>query len=124
MEKLVGKIDSVRLYLMIAFFVVITVTLCARVIVLNVIDNDFLQDQGDARTIRIERINAHRGMIQDRRGKPLAISSPVVSLWANPKELVKADEAIDELARMLGGITITEQTRAHAGEMLSMGQQA
>ena len=101
MDKLVGKIDAVRLYLMIAFFVVVTVTLCARVIVLNVVDNDFLQDQGDARTIRIKRINAHRGMIQDRRGKPLAISSPVVSLWAKPKELLKADASIDELAQKL-----------------------
>ncbi|MFT4712852.1 MAG: cell division protein FtsI (penicillin-binding protein 3) [Candidatus Azotimanducaceae bacterium] len=102
MEKLIGKIDSVRLYLMIAFFVIVTITLCARVVVLNIIDNDFLQDQGDARTIRIERINAHRGMIQDRRGKPLAISSPVVSLWANPQELLLAGEAIDELAQKLG----------------------
>lgn len=87
---------------MIAFFVIVTITLCARVVVLNIIDNDFLQDQGDARTIRIERINAHRGMIQDRRGKPLAISSPVVSLWANPQELLLAGEAIDELAQKLG----------------------
>lgn len=94
--------DSVRLYLMIAFFVIVTATLCARVIVLNIIDNDFLQDQGDARTIRIERINAHRGMIQDRRGKPLAISSPVVSLWANPQELLQAGESIDDLAQKLG----------------------
>jgi|TARA_B100000497_G_scaffold46850_1_gene54191 cell division protein FtsI (penicillin-binding protein 3) len=101
LDKLVGKIDAIRLYLMIAFFVVVTVTLCARVIVLNVVDNDFLQDQGDARTIRIKRINAHRGMIQDRRGKPLAISSPVVSLWAKPKELLKADASIDELAQKL-----------------------
>ena len=101
MDKLVGKIDAIRLYLMIAFFVVVTVTLCARVVVLNVVDNDFLQDQGDARTIRIKRINAHRGMIQDRRGKPLAISSPVVSLWAKPKELLKADASIDELAQKL-----------------------
>ena len=101
MDKLVGKIDAIRLYLMIAFFVVVTVTLCARVIVLNVVVNDFLQDQGDARTIRIKRINAHRGMIQDRRGKPLAISSPVVSLWAKPKELLKADASIDELAQKL-----------------------
>jgi cell division protein FtsI (penicillin-binding protein 3) len=87
---------------MIAFFVIVTITLCARVVVLNIIDNDFLQDQGDARTIRIERINAHRGMIQDRRGKPLAISSPVVSLWANPQELLLAGEGIDELAQKLG----------------------
>ena len=101
MEKLIEKFDSVRLYLAIGFFVAVTVALCARVVVLNIVDNDFLQDQGDARTIRIERINAHRGMIQDRRGKPLAISSPVVSLWANPQELLEAEESIDSLAQML-----------------------
>ena len=55
---------------------------------LHVFDKDFLQDQGDARTIRMERINAHRGMILDQQGKPMAVSSPVVSLWANPSELI------------------------------------
>jgi len=101
LERLVAKLDSARLYLAIIFFVAVAVALSARVVVLNIVDNDFLQDQGDARTIRIERINAHRGMIQDRRGKPLAISSPVVSLWANPQELLKDEKAIDALALKL-----------------------
>ncbi len=57
------------------------------VVYLQVIDRSFLQNQGDARTLRVESIGAHRGMISDRNGDPLAISTPVVTLWANPQEL-------------------------------------
>ena len=44
----------------------------------------FLAKQGEARTVRTEKIQAHRGMITDRNGEPLAVSTPVVTLWANP----------------------------------------
>lgn len=74
----------------------------ARLAQLYFIEKDFLQDQGDARTIRMERINAHRGMIRDRLGKPMAVSSPVVSLWANPKEINRDEEKLRSLAGYLG----------------------
>ncbi len=61
--------------------------LIGRITLLQVIDRPFLQSQGDARTLRHETIPAHRGMITDRNGEPLAISTPVVTLWANPQEL-------------------------------------
>lgn len=61
--------------------------LIGRIVDLHVIDRMFLQGQGDARTLRVETIDAHRGMITGRHGDPLAISTPVVSLWANPQEL-------------------------------------
>ncbi|WP_110685261.1 peptidoglycan D,D-transpeptidase FtsI family protein [Salinicola aestuarinus] len=63
--------------------------LIGRVVYLQVIDRGFLQNQGDARTLRVESIGAHRGMIRDRNGDPLAISTPVVTLWANPQELTQ-----------------------------------
>ena len=44
---------------------------------------DFLQHQGDARSIRKEIIPAHRGLITDRNGEPLAVSTPVTTLIAN-----------------------------------------
>ena len=47
----------------------------------------FLQRQGDLRTVRSAEIPAYRGLITDRRGAPLAISTPVVTLWTNPQEL-------------------------------------
>ncbi|MCZ6501776.1 MAG: penicillin-binding transpeptidase domain-containing protein [Gammaproteobacteria bacterium] len=92
----------IRIGLIVTLFVMLISILCARLVYLNVIDRDFLQDQGDARTIRMERITAHRGLIRDRNGKPLAVSSPVISLWADPGELPTSDEDLAPLARMLG----------------------
>lgn len=61
-----------------------------RLLMLQVLETDrgyeFLQDQGDARSIRTEVIPAHRGQILDRNGEPLAISTPVVSVWVNPAQ--------------------------------------
>ena len=74
------------------FFILLAIGLASailigRITLLQVIDRPFLQSQGDARTLRHETIPAHRGMITDRNGEPLAISTPVVTLWANPQEL-------------------------------------
>ncbi len=90
-----------RVHLFMGLFVVLTLAMAGRVVYLNAAESDFLQNQGDARTVRLERINAHRGMITDRNGKPLAISSPVSSLWANPKELLATDD-YEELALSFG----------------------
>ncbi|UTA48863.1 penicillin-binding protein 2 [Simiduia sp. 21SJ11W-1] len=61
---------------------------------------EFLQHQGEARTVREERIAAYRGVITDRNGEPLAVSTPVHSLWLNP-QLVSLEE-LPRLARALG----------------------
>lgn len=76
--------------------------LVGRIVDLHVFDHTFLQGQGDARTLRVDEIPAHRGMITDRHGDPLAISTPVVTLWANPQDL--PDDGIQRLrlAQALG----------------------
>lgn len=79
---------NIRLALVAAFFVLLSLVVCGRLVYLHIIDREFLQGQGDARSVRAEMINAHRGMIRDFAGKPLAVSTPVTSLWANPKELL------------------------------------
>lgn len=56
-----------------------------RLVYLNIIDRHFLLQQSDARIIRTVPMPAYRGMIVDRLGLPLAISSPVMSVWVNPK---------------------------------------
>ncbi len=61
----------------------------------------FLQDQGKARTVRTETIPAYRGLLTDRNGEPLAVSTPVVSLWCNPQELDPAAPRFAELVRRL-----------------------
>ena len=53
------------------------------------------------RSVRTAEIPAYRGVISDRRGEPLAVSTPVVSIWANPKVL-KGCERLEELAQALG----------------------
>ena len=93
---------SGRVSLVIAFFVLAAVSLVARAVHLQVFNKDFLNQQADTRHLRTEKISAHRGSIMDRNGDPLAISTPVDSVWANPKELAAAVERVPELARSLG----------------------
>lgn len=91
-----------RFFFVMLLIVLASAILIGRITLLQVIDRPFLQSQGDARTLRNEVIPAHRGMITDRNGEPLAISTPVVTLWANPQEL--PDDAIQRivLAQALG----------------------
>ena len=83
----------------------LAVTLIARLIHLQVTDGGqgavFLREQGALRTVRSAEIPVYRGLITDRNGTPLAVSSPVVSLWANPQQL-KDSPRLGELAQMLG----------------------
>lgn len=78
----------------IALFVLILagLGLAGRMMYLNIADREFLQEQGDNRSVRVDPIPGHRGMIQDRNGEPLALSTPVSTIWANPKHF-QADEA-------------------------------
>jgi len=90
-----------RLSLVIAFFVFAAGSLMARAVHLQVFNRDFLNQQADTRHLRTEKISAHRGSITDRNGEPLAISTPVDSVWANPQELAAAVDHVPELARVL-----------------------
>jgi cell division protein FtsI (penicillin-binding protein 3) len=86
-----------RFTLMAAMLGCLGVLLGWRLLSLQVLDTErgyrFLQSQGDARALRFEPIPAHRGIISDRNGEPLAVSTPVQTLWANPQTLVTQIEA-------------------------------
>ncbi|WP_191603122.1 peptidoglycan D,D-transpeptidase FtsI family protein [Marinomonas algicola] len=81
-----------------------------RLFFLTVVDKDFLQNQGDIRAERTETIPATRGMILDRRGEPLAVSTPTWTVIANPKKLwaeefdegVSPESEIKRLADIMG----------------------
>lgn len=79
-----------------------SVALVARAFDVQVFNNEFYVRQGDARSLREIPIPTSRGMITDRNGEPLAVSTPVDSLWANPPELLKHTDRIAELAQALG----------------------
>ncbi len=82
-------------------FVSASLGLAARAVDLQVLDNGFLSAQGEARYLRTEKISAHRGRITDRNGEPVAVSTPVDSIWANPQQLSGAMDQLPRLARAL-----------------------
>lgn len=86
-----------RSALILGLVVLGAVGLAARAVELQLIDHRFLSRQGDERSMRVVKITAHRGAITDRNGEPLAISTPVDSVWVNPQEL---NDNIDQLPRL------------------------
>ncbi|MAF84515.1 MAG: cell division protein [Chromatiales bacterium] len=76
--------------------------LVIRTVWLQAYENEFLTHQADVRQLRVAKIPAHRGVITDRNGEPLAVSTPVDSIWVNPGEIVRAPDRIPQLAAALG----------------------
>ena len=91
-----------RVTLVGAFFALVATSLLVRAVHLQVLSKDFLNQQADSRHLRTEKISAHRGSITDRNGEPLAISTLVDSVWANPRKLAAAADELPQLAGLLG----------------------
>ena len=88
-----------------ALFIVLLAGLAGlfgRGVYLQVVHNDFLQKKGNARYSRVIEVSAHRGMITDRNGIPLAVSTPVESVWASPADVEVDSQQVRQLARILG----------------------
>ena len=85
---------SKRRKFLVVFMMVCMLVLVGRAIDLQVLNKQFLKDEGDKRQVDDVSVSAYRGMIKDRNGDPLAISTPVESVGVNPRELkfVKADQ--------------------------------
>ena len=102
MMGLEGALYPWRFRLILALLALMVGAIVWRIVDLQVFDHDFLQGQGDARSVRHIAIPAHRGLITDRNGEPLAVSTPVMTLWANGKELQAARARWPALAAALG----------------------
>ncbi len=76
----VWRFRVVKIFILIGFLVVI-----GRLAQLGIGQATFLQKQSDARSIRVIKTPAVRGMITDRNNQPLAVSTVVMSAWSNPK---------------------------------------
>jgi cell division protein FtsI (penicillin-binding protein 3) len=88
-----------------ALFVVLLAglaSLLVRGVYLQGIRNDFLQEKGNERYSRVIEVSAHRGMMTDRNGEPLAVSTPVESVWASPADVEINNLQIRQLAQILG----------------------
>ncbi|MFV1972352.1 MAG: peptidoglycan D,D-transpeptidase FtsI family protein [Thiohalobacterales bacterium] len=100
-RQLLFSVQQGRRLVLVGAMLVALLTLVWRAVSLQVLDKEFLQSQGQARHMRVVTLPAHRGMILDRQGDPLAVSTPVESVWVNPQELVGVQAGLTGLARLL-----------------------
>lgn len=93
----------IRRKLLLGTMLTAMLTLTGRAMYLQVFDKEFLQDKGDLQHIGIVDVPAYRGQIKDRNGEPLAISTPVQSIWMNTRQLKDSEkDKISHMAKILG----------------------
>lgn len=100
-SRITTVLRSWRYAVVICAFLGVVGALCWRLVYLDVINQHFLSRQAEMRSMRVEPIDAHRGMITDRNGEPLAVSTPVETVWANPSEMDPGDPKLTQLAKVL-----------------------
>ncbi|MGI9330314.1 MAG: peptidoglycan D,D-transpeptidase FtsI family protein [Gammaproteobacteria bacterium] len=93
---------QIRTRLVALLLVVAGVGLVGRAAYLQVFNTEFLNEQAAARHLRVAQVAAHRGPVTDRNGEVLAVSTPVDSIWVNPKEILRTPEKISQLAAAVG----------------------
>lgn len=99
-----------RQNLLVFVFVALVISIAGRMAYLAVTERDFLKAQGEALAVREELIPVHRGTIFDRHGEPLAVSTPVFSVWTDPnKYSIKADR----LPSLASALNVTPEKLAH-----------
>ncbi len=82
-------------------FACLSFVLLIRAVDLQIYDHSFLRAQGQARQNRIIEIPAHRGTIFDRNGAPLAVSTPIETIWGVPDQMLEAEDSWHELEQLL-----------------------
>jgi cell division protein FtsI (penicillin-binding protein 3) len=90
-----------RLWVVGFLLVLVSGGILFKMVSLYTSEQAFLQKQGDARSLRTRLTPAHRGLITDRNGEPLAVSAPVATIWADPKETDLQNPNLTLMARML-----------------------
>lgn len=92
---------TLRRQFVLSIFALMGLTLIGRALYLQVFEYDFYRNQGDARHLRTVAIPAHRGNMHDRNGEPLAISTPIKTVWGVPEKLVSQPAALREVSALL-----------------------
>ena len=90
-----------RHYLFVFCFIALAGALSVRVVYLGVTERDFLQEEGDKRSIYEKRLPAMRGMIYDRNGEALAVSTPVFAVAVNPLQFDANNASLQKLGKIL-----------------------
>ena len=96
-----SPVSHFRLLVVVGIVFAVAAVMLWRAVDLHVLNKDFLQSQGNARYMRTMPVAAHRGVITDRHGDPLAVSTPVDSVWINPAEFMTARSSWNQLIKLL-----------------------
>lgn len=99
-EAKIPPTTSRRRWIMFGFIILLCI-MFARLFTLHITQNDFLRKQGNVRTLHTIEIPSYRGVITDRRGTPLAVSTPVDAIWINPKTFNPSSLQLSKLSRLL-----------------------
>jgi len=103
-SDIVVPVNSWRYRFVASVFGLMLLVLAGRAVYLQIIDTDYLQSQGDARYLRVQKTPPTRGVISDRNGQPLAISTPVDSIWMHPPTILRQQKeySYKKLTGLLG----------------------
>jgi len=101
-SEITAKLPGWRATALFALLLAGLAGLFGRGVYLQGIHDDFLQEKGNARYSRVIEVSAHRGNISDRNGEPLAVSTPVESVWASPQDVEADTRQVKKLAQILG----------------------
>ena len=115
--KVAGKpLMPWRRILLLVVFLMAIAALLGRALDMQVLHSEFFERQGDARQLRVVSIPAYRGQIVDRNGEPFAVSTPVNSIWLNPKEIISVLHRVPELAKALSMDELSLQKKIQANQ--------
>ena len=90
---------SLRYLFVIGLFLICMFALTSRAVYLQLLSSKYSK-KGDEAGIGIVNVSAHRGAIMDRNGEQLAISTPVDSIWTEPRKLLN-EKNLKPLASLL-----------------------
>jgi len=100
-QQVHSPVSHFRLLVVVGIVFAVAAVMLWRAVDLHVLNKDFLQSQGNARYMRTMPVAAHRGVITDRHGEPLAVSTPVDSVWINPAEFMSARTSWNKIINLL-----------------------
>ena len=117
-SKTAVKVYSGRFFGIRCLISLLIVSVLCRLVYLQVINRPFLKNQGDQRSVRALTVPANRGVVFDRNGLALAVSTPVISIWANPGELIRERDRWAQLASLLSMDSTALARRLETGKSL------
>ena len=98
-----------RRHIVVIFILLLSFSfLFAKLIYMETVQHKQLKQEGDNRSDRSVDLKSYRGIILDRNGNSLAISTPVDTIWVDPYYI---NSTSPKLAKIMNILDLPESTR-------------